>query len=81
MAKALGSRGGRARAKRLSASERKRIASLGGQARKRSLQAARRVAANFRYVAAVDDLRGRPATVRRLKSYVGRLPGIYPAQT
>ena len=35
MARALGSRGGRARGKRLSAAERKRIASLGGQARLR----------------------------------------------
>ncbi len=38
----LGSLGGKARAKRLSAAERKRIARIGGQARQGKNQAARR---------------------------------------
>ncbi|MGB2712957.1 MAG: hypothetical protein WBC51_02180 [Vicinamibacterales bacterium] len=79
MARALGRRGGRARGKRLSAAERKRIASLGGRARLQSLQAAGRIADNFRYVAALGDLRGRPTPVRRLTTFAGPLPGIYPA--
>ena len=79
MARALGRRGGRARGKRLSATERKRIASLGGKARRESLQAARRIADNFRYAAALGDLRGQPMSVRRLTTFAGPLPGIYPA--
>jgi hypothetical protein len=76
IARALGRRGGRARAKRLSAADRKRIASLGGKARIRSLQAARRIADNLRYATLLDDLRGRP-TVTRLTDFAGPLPGIY----
>lgn len=79
MARALGRKGGRARGKRLSVAEKKRIASLGGKARRQSLQAARRIADNFRYVAAADGLRGQPAAVRRLSAFAGPLPGIYPA--
>ena len=79
MARALGRKGGRARGRRLSAAERKRIASLGGKARMQSLQAARRIADNFRYAAAADRLRGRPVAVRRLSAFAGPLPGIYPA--
>lgn len=79
MAKALGRRGGRARAERLSVADKNRIASLGGKARRRSLQAVRRIADNFRYAAALGDLRGQPATVRRLRTFAGPLPGIYPA--
>lgn len=80
MARALGSRGGRARGKRLSAAEKRRIASLGGKARTRSLQAARRISDNFRYAAVLDDLRGQRMTVRRLSTFAGPLPGIYPAR-
>jgi hypothetical protein len=79
MAKALGRRGGRARGKRLSAADKKRIASLGGKARVRSVQAARRIVDNFRYVTVVGDLRRQPTTVRRLRAFAGPLPGIYPA--
>jgi hypothetical protein len=79
MARALGRRGGRARGKRLSAAERKRIASLGGKARLQSLQAAGRIADNFRYAAALGDLRGHPTSIRRLTTFAGPLPGIYPA--
>lgn len=79
MARALGRRGGRARGKRLSAADKKFIASLGGKARFQSLQAARRIADNFRYVAVLGALRGRPTAVRRLRAFAGPLPGIYPA--
>jgi len=79
MARALGRRGGRARGKRLSAAERKRIASLGAKARLQSLQAAGRIADNFRYAAALGGLRGRPTAIRRLSTFAGPLPGIYPA--
>jgi hypothetical protein len=77
IARALGRRGGRARAARLSAADRTRIASLGGQARLASMRAARRIEDNLRYAAAIDDLRHRPA-VSRAQTAVKRLPGIYP---
>jgi hypothetical protein len=78
MARALGRRGGRARSKRLSAAERKRIAAMGGKARLESLRAAGRIADNFRYAAALGDLRGQRTSVRRLRTFSGPLPGIYP---
>lgn len=81
MARALGRRGGRTRGKRLSAAEKKRIASLGGTARLQSLQAARRIADNFRYAVVLAGLRGQPTTVRRLSAFGGPLPGIYPARS
>ena len=77
MARALGSRGGRARSARLSAAEKKRIASLGGEARLRSLRAARRIVENLRYAAVVDELAGRSTSVRRQSEFAGPLPGIY----
>ena len=80
MARALGRRGGRIRAQRLSAARKKQIASLGGTARARSLQVARRIEDNFRYAAAVASLRGPARTVTRRKQFDGRLPGIYPAK-
>jgi len=80
MARALGSRGGRARARTLTADERRHIAALGGAARRRSLDAARRLAANFVYAAMVRELRPPPA-VERMKSFNGRLPGLYPDRT
>lgn len=81
MAKALGRRGGQARARRLPASERRRIASLGAAARVRSLEAARRIEHNLRYAATVSALRGETARVARLHEFDGRLPGLYPADT
>lgn len=77
MAKVLGSKGGRARSERLSAAEKKRIASLGGEARLSSLRAARRIVENLRYAAVLDELRGRATSVRRLSEFAGPLPGIY----
>ncbi len=67
------------RALRLSARQRRRIASLGGKARSTSLHAARRIAANLRYAALLQDLRGQSTRVRRLRPFEGPLPGIYPA--
>jgi hypothetical protein len=61
----------------LSPAERRRIASLGGTARHDSLAAARRIADNFRYLAAVNPLRGvRTPSVVRMKAFAGRLPGV-----
>jgi hypothetical protein len=78
MARALGRRGGLSRACRLSADDRRRIAALGGQARSQSLTVARRIADNFRYLAAVRDLQGGSHAIRRVRSSRGPLPGIYP---
>jgi len=78
MARALGRRGGRARARRLSAEARRNIASLGGQARRRSLVAARRIADNLRYAAAVQELRGGSPEILRMTTFGGPLPGLYP---
>lgn len=77
MARALGRRGGRARAKRLSGDVKRQIASSGGKARAASLQAARRVLENLRYAAAVSELQGRSITVTRVNAFEGPLPGIY----
>ena len=76
LARALGRRGGLSRAKRLAPTDRARIASLGGHARRESLQAARRIAANFEYLAVVHELRPAPL-VKRLRGCRARLPGLY----
>ena len=78
MARMMGRRGGRARARRLSAERRRQIASLGGRARHRSVQAARRIVDNLRYAAAVLELQGGTPRVLRMKTLSGRLPGLYP---
>ena len=80
MARALGRRGGRVRATRLSAVQTKRIASLGGIARAQSLQAARRIEENFTYLEAVDSLRKTTRAVGTRTSVKARLPGIYPTK-
>jgi len=77
IARVMGQRGGKARARRLSAERRRQIASLGGQARHRSLEAARRIDENLAYAAAILELRGGLPKVRRLKTFEGRLPGLY----
>ena len=66
------------RALLLSAGERRRIASAGGKARATSLRAARRIAANLRYAAVLRDLRGQSTELKRLRTFEGPLPGIYP---
>lgn len=80
-ARVLGSLGGRARSARLSAVEKRRIAALGAEARLRSLRAARRIADNFRYVAAIDELGGRRPRVEHDRTFAGPLPGIYAGKT
>jgi len=77
LAAALGRRGGRARAARLSPERRREIAARGAAARKQSLEAARRIEINFRYAAAVAELRGPAPPVRRVSRCRTRLPGIY----
>lgn len=77
MARVLGSKGGRARSARLSAAEKKRIASLGGEARLRSLRAARRIVENLRYAAVLSELGGRATRVRRQAEFAGPLPGLH----
>ena len=77
-AAALGRRGGYARAARLSPERRREIAAAGAGARRRSLEAARRIAVNFSYAAAVDELRGTPPVVRSMATCRTRIPGIYP---
>jgi len=76
IARELGRKGGQVRAARLTASQRSRIASLGAAAWRRSLEAARRIADNFAYAAAVATLR-RESPVTRMKTFRGPLPGIY----
>jgi hypothetical protein len=80
MARSLGQKGGRARARRLSAADKQRIASLGGKARGESLRAARRIADNYRYAAVLGALRGQSPTTRHIRTFSGPLPGIYPAR-
>ena len=82
IARLLGRRGGQARARRLSETERKRIASLGGKARRRSLETARRIVQNLEYAAAVAELRDESREVTRIKTSTStdRLPGIYPSK-
>jgi hypothetical protein len=80
MARRLGSRGGRARAQRLSADERRRIAASGGHARRRSIEAAQRIIDNFNYLAMVMELRGGPHVVTAMKTFKGPLPGIYASR-
>ena len=77
MARAMGRRGGRARASRLSPERRRQIASLGGRARQRSLLAARRLVENLVYAAAVAELHGEAREVLRMKTFAGPLPGLY----
>jgi len=80
-ARTLGRRGGLARAARLTAEERRAIASHGGRARSLSFHAARRIRENFRYLAAVDALRPPAAPVTRMRTCAGPLPGSSPAKS
>jgi hypothetical protein len=81
IARALGRRGGLARASRLSAAQKHAIAAKGAQARLRSLRATNDVIANFRSADAVRQLRGEPVKITRLRRFGGRLPGIYPSRS
>ena len=75
IAKLLGSRGGRARAVRLSTEERRRIAAQGGKARGESLKLASRIEETLRYASAIQTLR-QPMPVARLSVFSARLPRI-----
>jgi hypothetical protein len=81
LAAALGRRGGRARAARLSPARRRQIAAAGAAARRQSLEAARRLAENFSYAEAVEALRGATPVVRRVATCRTQLPGLYPRHT
>ena len=74
-ARALGRRGGRARAASLSPDERRQIAAAGGRARGLSLEAAKRITDNLRYAAAARALRQQPH-IERLSSFEDRLPQL-----
>ncbi len=76
LAKALGRRGGLARAKSLSAEQRKKIASLGGQVKALSAKAAQRIEKNFKYLKAVQGLRKLPRS-KSVSRVSQPLPGIY----
>jgi formylglycine-generating enzyme required for sulfatase activity len=78
MARALGRRGGRARARRLPAEKRRQIAALGGAARRASLEAARRIAENYSYLAAAKALEPHRPRPVRVSACAGPLPGLYP---
>ncbi|MGQ0734490.1 MAG: hypothetical protein ACT4QD_12645 [Acidobacteriota bacterium] len=80
IARVLGRRGGRARAARLSAEERRRIASLGGQARRRSIGAKQRVLVNLRHARMIVSMRGGAERITRMKRCSGPIPGLYPAK-
>jgi hypothetical protein len=77
IARVLGRRGGQSRARRLTADERRRIASLGGHARRQSLEAAQRVIANLNYLEMVLELQGGYPAITTMKTFTGTLPGIY----
>ncbi len=57
IARALGRLGGRARAKKLSSEQKKKIASMGGRVKAMARHAEQRVEDNFRYLQAVEALR------------------------
>ena len=79
IARELGRKGGQVRAARLTAAQRSRIASLGAAARRHSLEAARRIADNFAYAAAVATLRGETSRVTRMKTFQVRCPAYTAA--
>lgn len=76
LAQALGSRGGHARAKRLSAEQRKKIASLGGQVKALSEKANDRIESNFCFARTMKLLRKVPK-IKSVSRIHHPLPGIY----
>ena len=75
-ARVLGSRGGKARAKILSAQKKQEIASLGGWARAESQKIARQIKTNFRYLEAIKEITP-PPRVRSVKTLHNKLPDFY----
>ncbi|MCB1214912.1 MAG: hypothetical protein KDK66_05490 [Deltaproteobacteria bacterium] len=76
IAKKLGQKGGRARAKKLSAKVRSQIASSGGKARAESYRAKHIIQSNFAYLEFVETFLPKPK-VKRVNQTQERLPGIY----
>lgn len=76
IAKALGRKGGLARAKKLSAEQRKKIASLGGQVKSLSAKANDRIESNFRFARTMKLLRKVPK-IKSVSRVNHPLPGIY----
>ncbi len=76
IAKKMGRKGGLARAKSLSAEQRKQIASLGGRVRAISNKAVQRIEDNFIYLETLRELRKVPS-VKSVSQVRHRLPGIY----
>lgn len=76
IAKILGQRGGKLRAKKLSAQRRREIAALGGLKRAESLRISKAIIENFRY-AEVMGLFFKKPKVKQVSSCKTRLPGIY----
>lgn len=81
IAKLLGSKGGKARAKKLTSEQRSSIASKGAQARKESLLLKKRIIANFEYLQAIQELQPQKKIIKRLKTCRHKLPGIYRYET
>lgn len=77
MAKILGSRGGKARAKKLSAARRKEIASSGAKARIESLRIAKEILVNFKYLESFREFAPPTKKVRSVSKCNHKLPGIY----
>ncbi len=76
IAKALGRKGGLARARKLSAEQRKKIASKGGMVKALSAKANDRIESNFRFVETLKVLRPSPK-VKSVSKIKGPLPNIY----
>ena len=76
LARALGRRGGLARAKNLSDGQKKEIAAKGGRIKALSAKAAQRLEANFKYLKAIQELQKspKPKSISRVDH---PLPGIY----
>lgn len=75
-AKILGRRGGLARAKSLSAAQRKKIASLGGQIKALSAKAAQRIETNLMYSKVVQEL-GKIPKPKSISRVNHPLPKVY----
>ncbi len=75
-ARALGRLGGLARKRNTSGERLRAIARQGALARAESFRLARRIETNFRYVAAIRELRP-PQQVTSKPTCSGPLPGIY----
>lgn len=80
IARALGSRGGRSRAQRLSNRRLAEIARMGARERGESLRLADAIRNNFDYLKAIHRLHP-PKQVRSETTGRRKLPGIYGAET